>query len=161
MYCRKLNLDRTKIAKSLEYKLSRAVEEGDSLAIDLAWQDLERKASERYKGYVVRSSLKRVTNEALKCNSFAVYPIFGRRNQLYGLPYEVYMKLLHIFEPILMDTFCHWFPQGAIPGSVTKYVITLLKKGGRHVWEGFDNYRPITLLNTELKILARVLANHL
>ena len=40
-------------------------------------------------------------------------------------------------------------------------MITLLKKGGSHVWEGLDDYRPITLLNTELKILARVLANHL
>ena len=38
-------------------------------------------------------------------------------------------------------------------------MITLLKKGGKHVWEGLDNYQPITLLNTELKILARVLAN--
>ena len=47
------------------------------------------------------------------------------------------------------------------PGSVTKGVITLLKKGGQHVGEGLDDYRPITLLNTELKILARVLANHL
>ena len=57
--------------------------------------------------------------------------------------------------------FNHWFAQGAIPGSVTKGVITLLKKGGRHVWEGLDDYRPITLFNTELKILARVLANRL
>ena len=67
----------------------------------------------------------------------------------------------HIFVPILTDMFNHWFAQGAIPGSVTKGVITLLKKGGRHVWECLDDYRPITLLNTELKILARVLANRL
>ena len=40
-------------------------------------------------------------------------------------------------------------------------MITLLKKGGRHVWEGLDDYRPITLLNTELNILFRVLANRL
>ena len=53
------------------------------------------------------------------------------------------------------------FAQGAIPGSITKGVITLLKKGGRHVWEDLDDYRPITLLNAELKILARVLANRL
>ena len=36
-------------------------------------------------------------------------------------------------------------------------MITLLKKGGRHVWECLDDYRPITLLNTKLKILSRVL----
>ena len=78
-----------------------------------------------------------------------------------GLPYEVYLRMSHMFVPILTDKFNHWFAQGAIPGSVTKGVITLLKKGGRHVWEGLDDYRPITLLNTELKILARVLANRL
>ena len=78
-----------------------------------------------------------------------------------GLPYEVYLRMSHMFVPILTDMFNHWFAQGAIPGSVTKGVITLLKKGGRHVWEGLDDYRPITLLNTKLKILARVLANRL
>ena len=78
-----------------------------------------------------------------------------------GLPYEVYLRLLHIFVPILTDMFKHWFAQGAIPGSVTKGVIRLLKKCGRHAWEGLDDYRSITLLNTELKILARVLANRL
>ena len=78
-----------------------------------------------------------------------------------GLPYEVYLRMLHMFVPILTDMFNHWFAQGAIPGSVTKGVITLLKKGGRHVWEGLDDYKPITLLNTELKTLVRVLANRL
>ena len=67
----------------------------------------------------------------------------------------------HIFVLILTDMFNHWFTQGAIPGSITKGVITLLKKGGRHVWEEQDNYRLITLLNTELNISARVLANRL
>ena len=64
-----------------------------------------------------------------------------------------------MFVPILTDMFNHSFAQGTISGSVTKGVITLVKKGGRHVGEGLDDYRPITLLNTELKILARVLAN--
>ena len=33
-----------------------------------------------------------------------------------------------MFVPILSDVFNHWFAQGAIPGSVTKGEITLLKK---------------------------------
>ena len=66
-----------------------------------------------------------------------------------------------MFVPILTGMFNHWFAQETIPGSVTKSVITLLKKGGRHVWEGLEDYRPITLLNTELKILARVIPNRL
>ena len=78
-----------------------------------------------------------------------------------GLPYKVYLRQSHMFVPILTDMFNHWFAQRAILGSVTKGVITLPKKGGKHVWEGLDDYRPITLLNTELKILARVLANRL
>ena len=63
--------------------------------------------------------------------------------------------------PILTNMFNHWFTQRAIPGSVTKGMITLLKKDGRHVWDELDDYRLITLLNTELKILTRVLANRL
>ena len=78
-----------------------------------------------------------------------------------GLPYEVYLRMSHMFVTILTDMFNYWFAQGAIPGCVTKGVITLLKKDGQHVGEGLDDYWPITLLNTELKILARVLANRL
>ena len=66
-----------------------------------------------------------------------------------------------MFAPILTNVFNHWLVQGAIPGSITKGVITLLKKGGRHVRLDLDDYRPISLLNTELKILAWVLANRL
>ena len=66
-----------------------------------------------------------------------------------------------MFVPILTDMFNHWFALGVISDSITKGMITLLKKGGRHVWEDLDDSRPITLLNTELKILAHTLANHL
>ena len=244
-YGQQLNLDRAKEAKSIEDRLSRAVAGADSLNVELARGDLERESSERYKGYVVRSRLKRVLNEAVKTNAtareeevrrfpdryivsvkapdgrllrssreirdafrahfrgrfarctdlpirefrsyLADFPRLGAAEAagcegvvtecevrdalkqvglnkspgLDGLPYEVYLRMSHMFVPILTDMFNHWFAQGAIPGSVTKGVITLLKKGGRHVWEGLDDYRPITLLNTELKILARVLANRL
>ena len=64
-----------------------------------------------------------------------------------------------MFMYILTDMFNHWFAQGAIPGNVTKGVITLLKKGGRYVWKDLDDYKPITLINTELKILVRVFSH--
>ena len=67
----------------------------------------------------------------------------------------------HMFVPILTDMFNHWFAKGAIPGSITKGAITLLQKGSRHVSKELDNYRPITLLNTEINILVWVLANRL
>ena len=44
---------------------------GDSLGVELARRDLERKSSERYKGFVVRSRLNRVLNEAVKSNATA------------------------------------------------------------------------------------------
>ena len=70
-YGRQLNLDRTKEAKSIDDRLSRAVAGGDSLGVELARRDLERESSERYKGFVVRSRLKRVLNEAVKSNATA------------------------------------------------------------------------------------------
>ena len=79
-----------------------------------------------------------------------------------GLPYEFYLRLSPMLVPILKDVFNHWFAQGSIPGQVTKGVITLLRKGKRHGGEeNFDDFRPLTLLNTELKILAKILANRL
>ena len=69
-YGQQLNLDRTKEAKSIDDRLSRSVAGGgDFLTVELARGDLERESSERYKGYVVRSRLKRVLNEAVKTNA--------------------------------------------------------------------------------------------
>ena len=64
-----------------------------------------------------------------------------------GLPYKLYLRLSHIFVPILTDVFHPWFIQGIIPGHVTKEVITWLKKSGSYVWKGFNDCSPITLLN--------------
>ena len=47
------------------------MERRDSLAADLARWDLEREASQRYKGFVVRSRLKSVPNESVKFGAFA------------------------------------------------------------------------------------------
>ena len=75
---------------------------------------------------------------------------------LNGLLYAVYLRMSHMFVPILTDVFNHWFVQGVNPSSSIKGVIILLKKGSKHAWEKLDDYRLITLLNTKLKILTRV-----
>ena len=227
-YSWQLNLGRTRKVKSIEDRLSLVEEVGYSLNIEIARMNLEHETSKHYKGFIVRSRLKRVLNEAVTsnataceeevqrfpgryidsiksldgrllrsncemcdafrahfrdpfpccpdlllqefCSYLADFPCKGGVTEcrvcdplqgLEGLPYEVYLRLLRMFVPILTDMFNHWFTQGAIPVNITKGVISLLKKGGRHVWEGLDDYRSITLLNTELKILARVLVNWL
>ena len=43
---------------------------GDSLAIYLAGRDFEREAGKRYKGFVVRTRLKKISDEAMRCNAF-------------------------------------------------------------------------------------------
>ena len=111
-------------------------------------------------GAVVAASCECVITECEVCNALKQVGL-NKWPGPDGLPYEVYLRLPHMFVSILTDMFNHWFAQGAIHGSVNKSVITLLKKGDRHVWEGLDDYRHITLLNTELKILAMVLANRL
>ena len=55
--------------KSLEDRLSRAVEKEDFLAVNLAKGDLEREASKSY---------NRVPNEAVKRNVFARKEVFQR-----------------------------------------------------------------------------------
>ena len=67
-YGRQINLDRT---KSIEDRISQAVAGGDLLTVEVARRDLEHKTSECYKGFVVRSRLKRVLNEAVKSNATA------------------------------------------------------------------------------------------
>ena len=209
-YDQQFKLDRTKKAMCLEDRLSRVVKRGDSLGVDLA----KREPSERYKGFVVRARLNRVSYEAVKCNAFEReeeirrfphryiefvkspdgnalwsncemrdafreyfpdrfarcpdFPVQEFRSYLAnfphleeeeaasckslvtecevhdaleqvglnkspgldGLPNQVYLRMSHIFVPIQTDLFNHWFAHGAIPGSINKGMITLLKATG-------------------------------
>ena len=63
----------------------------------------------------------------------------NRSSVLDDVPYKMFFRLLHMFVPILMDFFSHWFTLGAILDRFTKGVITLLKKGGRYVRKNLDD----------------------
>ena len=77
------------------------------------------------------ASCKGVVTECEVCDALKQVGL-SKSLGLDGLHNEVYLRLLHVFVPILKDVFNHWFAKGAISGSITKGVITLLKKSGRH-----------------------------
>ena len=79
-----------------------------------------------------------------------------------GQPQQEVRTGLFVLQSLLEDlayvfdyVFNHWFAHGANPGSTRRGMSTLMKEGGK------DDYRPITLLNTELKIFSWILSNHL
>ena len=77
-----------------------------------------------------------------------------------GLPYEVYLRLSHMFVPLLATIYDNWMRQGSIPRRFTRGIVKLLRKN-KHGGDGISNFRPLAMLNTNLKILAKILANRL
>ena len=75
-----------------------------------------------------------------------------------GMPPELWKSLPNIETP-LAALFNEWFAKGSIPDSAKEGVVTLLYKKGDP--REIKNYRPITLLNTVLKVLTRTLNNRL
>ena len=80
-----------------------------------------------------------------------------------GLPYEFYQRFWDQLGPELTAVLSEAFQAGAasLPADMTEGRVTLLYKG-----KGADraqpaSYRPITLLNTDYKLAARVIASRL
>lgn len=73
-----------------------------------------------------------------------------------GLPAEFYKKHWHLIREDLLEVLQEVAQSGTLPVSFREGVITLLyKKGDR---KDLRNWRPITLLNTDYKLFAKVLA---
>ena len=77
-----------------------------------------------------------------------------------GLPYEVYLRLSHMFVPLLATIHNNWMRQGSIPRRFTRGKMKLQRKN-KHGRDGISNFCPLKMLNTDLKILAKILANRL
>ena len=76
-----------------------------------------------------------------------------------GLPYDLYKKYKDLFSPVLAGIFSAVGRLGVTPtGFLDGVISTLFKKGDRTLP---CNYRPITLLNTDYRLLAKVLAARL
>ncbi len=78
-----------------------------------------------------------------------------------GLPFEFYRAFWHLLGHQLQACFQEAFDSPdaeGLPGSQRMGIITLLYKGKGLRRDQVASYRPITLLNTDYKIMARALA---
>ena len=75
-----------------------------------------------------------------------------------GYPMEFYKKFSSQLAPILL--FSHSLSQSNLPQSLTEASLSVILKPGKDPLE-CRSYRPISLLNTDVKILAKLLASRL
>ena len=64
-----------------------------------------------------------------------------------------------MFVSLLATIYNNWMRQGSIPRRFTRGIVKLLRKS-KHGGNGINNFRSLTMLNTDLKILAKILAGH-
>ena len=83
----------------------------------------------------------------------------GRSPGIDGLPSEFYKRFWTLLGKDLFEIFKNCLDSGVLPTSCTRAVLTLLpKKGDLGL---LKNWRPVSLLCTGYKIIAKILSNRL
>ncbi|KAJ1151257.1 hypothetical protein NDU88_004041 [Pleurodeles waltl] len=84
----------------------------------------------------------------------------GKTHGSDGLPVELYVELWDLIGPDLLDLYGEVVGKGSMPQSLREGMIPLLykQKGEK---EDLKNWRPISLLNVDYKLLAKAMANRL
>lgn len=77
-----------------------------------------------------------------------------------GFSIEFYKKYSEKIAPLLLRMFTHSFEANKFPKSLYEANITLILKEGRDGTEP-SSFRPISLLNSDMKIFTKLLANRL
>uniref|UniRef100_A0A3Q2PA65 Reverse transcriptase domain-containing protein n=1 Tax=Fundulus heteroclitus TaxID=8078 RepID=A0A3Q2PA65_FUNHE len=72
------------------------------------------------------------------------------------IPLDFYQSFEDILSPLLLDIYNEAFQNGSLPQSMHSALITLTHKKGKDALDP-NGYRPISLLNCDQKLLAKVL----
>ena len=109
-------------------------------------------------------------NEANQCEGLisieeSSYALYKMKNQsspgLDGLTTEFYKMFWQKLNKFLIDSYNKSFEQGSLSFTQKQGIITLIHKGKDLEKDKLCNWRPITVLNTDYKILSKVLSERL
>ena len=81
----------------------------------------------------------------------------GKSPGMDGFPAEYYKQYIDIMAPILKDVFNEAFTLGTLPPTFYEALISVIPKKNRDTADP-ANYRPLSLINADCKILTKILA---